>query len=142
MSEAAINAIGGALWLALAGLALHYGGRTERIATAALLVGWLVALSAHVAVDPLARASVSPIILVADSIQLGLLVALARDPNRPWMAGAAACMAAVVMVQLIALFNPNVLSIGYLVTQSAASFGVMAFLVHGALRVRAGNLAS
>jgi hypothetical protein len=53
------------------------------------------------------------------------------------MAAAAACLATVVMIQLISLFNPHVLSIGYLVAQSAASFGTMACLVYGAFRVRA-----
>jgi membrane-bound metal-dependent hydrolase YbcI (DUF457 family) len=131
------TAVGGAIWLFLAGLALRYGGRPERIATGALLVGWLITLSSHEVVDPLTRASVSPVIVATDSVTMLLFVVLARDLSRPWMAAAAACLAAVVMIQLISLFNPEVLTIGYLVAQSAASYGIMACLVYGALRLRA-----
>ena len=131
------TAVGGAIWLILAGLALRYGGRTERIATGALLIGWLITLSAHVVVDPLARASVSPVIVATDSLALLLFLVLARDLSRPWMAAAAACLAAVVIIQLISLFSPPVRSLGYLVAQSAASFGTMACRVYGAFRVRA-----
>ena len=137
MLSMTFTAVGGAIWLFLAGLALRYGGRPERIATGALLVGWLITLSSHEVVDPLTRASVSPVIVATDSVTMLLLMVLARDLSRPWMAAAAACLAAVVMIQLISLFNPDVLTIGYLVAQSAASYGIMACLVYGALRLRA-----
>ena len=137
MFDTTLTTIGGTVWLAMAGPALWAGGPTERLATGALLIGWLITLSAHVVVDPLDRASVSPIIMTADAFQLVLFLVLARDLSRTWMAAAAACLAAIVLTQVISWLDPDVLSIGYLVTQSALSFGVMICLVYGALRVRA-----
>lgn len=125
----------------MAGLVMWFGGNAERLAAGAILAGWLVTLSAHVVVEPLARASVSPIILVAESLGCALLVVLARDESRPWMMAAAAFFVAVVLTQVISLLNPNVLSIGYVVAQTAASFGIMASLVYGAYRVHAARRA-
>ncbi|WP_029086813.1 hypothetical protein [Brevundimonas aveniformis] len=132
----ALAPIQAAVWLFFAALVLWFGGRTERLATGVLLLGWLVTLSAYVDVDQLSRAAVSPIILVCDSLQLMVFVVLAYRSGRAWMTWASAFFAIVVLVQIVSMLDVRILNVGYVAVQTAASFGIMACLVFGAFRSR------
>lgn len=131
MLDTLFSQIGAVLWLGVCAFAIAMGGKPERRAAGALMIGWLATLAVRRDTD---LSGSMWLIMGIESVIFAVLLFLGWKTNRTWPIWAAAFQFITVLVHVVVMIDLRIRAIAYISASTVGTYGVLICVAVGTVR--------
>lgn len=131
MLDTLFSQIGAILWLGVCAFAIAMGGKPERQAAGALVIGWLATLAMRSDTDLSAGVWLT---MGIEALLFLVLLGLGWKTNRTWPIWAAAFQFITVLVHVVVMIDIRIRAIAYISAYTIGTYGVLICVAVGTIR--------